>query len=55
MTLYPDVQARGHAEVRALLGDGRLPVSSDRCDLPYVGAIVKEVLRWNPAVPLGRI
>ncbi|KZP12803.1 cytochrome P450 [Athelia psychrophila] len=54
MTLNPAVQARAHAELDALIGkDVRLPTFTDRQYLPYVNAIVKEVLRWNPSVPLG--
>ena len=54
MTLYPDVQVKAQAELDALIGkDLRLPTFSDRDYLPYVNAIVKEVLRWNPSVPLG--
>ena len=53
MVLYPDIQVKGQAEVDAVTGKGRLPSFSDRGSLPYVNAIVKEVLRWNPAVPLG--
>ena len=33
---------------------GRLPTFEDREHMPYVNALVKEVLRWNPSVPLGR-
>jgi cytochrome P450 len=31
----------------------RLPELSDRDALPYIQAIVLEVMRWYPAVPLG--
>lgn len=57
MTLYPHVQARAQAEVDSVIGPAgqRLPSFSDRPDLPYVEAIVLELLRWNPAVPLGRL
>ncbi len=52
--LYPEVQARAQAEVDAVIGHGiRLPNFDDRPQLPYIDAIVSEVLRWNPAVPLG--
>lgn len=55
MTLHPSILARAQAELDALLGTSytRLPTFADRAKLPYVNAIVLEVLRWNPAVPLG--
>lgn len=55
MALNPAVQARGQAEIDALLGPAptRLPRFEDHAVLPYVRAIVREVLRWNPSVPLG--
>jgi len=53
MTLYPDVQANAQEEVDHVTGSNRLPTFSDRADMPYVNALVKEILRWNPAVPLG--
>lgn len=58
MTLHPSVMKRAQAEIDAHLGatssDGgdRLPGLSDRDDLPYVEAIVKEVLRWGSILPL---
>lgn len=55
MTLHQDVQARAQAELDNLIGDSyqRLPSFTDRQSLPYVNAILLEILRWNPAVPLG--
>ncbi|KAI0336626.1 cytochrome P450 [Cubamyces sp. BRFM 1775] len=55
MTLWPDIQTRAQNELDALLGTSwaRLPTFADREQLPYVNAIVLELLRWNPAVPLG--
>lgn len=53
MVLHPEVQAKAQAEIDALLGDSRLPEMSDRESLPYVCCIVKEVLRWWPAFPIG--
>ncbi|PBK80553.1 cytochrome P450 [Armillaria gallica] len=52
MVLYPRVQEKAQAEIDAL-ALGRLPMIMDRNRLPYVSAIVKEVWRWNPSVPLG--
>ena len=53
MTLYPDVQRRAQAEIDQIVGNSRLPKFSDEGTLPYVQAIVKEVLRWHPVAPLG--
>jgi cytochrome P450 len=53
MTLYPDVQAKAQAEIDTVIGTDRLPTSEDRPNLPYVDALVKEVLRWQPVTPLG--
>ena len=60
MVLHPEVQAKAQAELDSVLGSApgaaaptRMPGFSDRERLPYVNAVVKEVLRWNPAVPLG--
>ncbi|TFY80703.1 hypothetical protein EWM64_g3308 [Hericium alpestre] len=53
MTLYPDVQRRAQAELDAVVGNDRLPSFEDRERLPYLDALVKEVLRWNPILPQG--
>lgn len=53
MTLQPEVQKRAQAEIDSVVGLGRLPSFGDRQNLPYVEALVKEVLRWNPVGPLG--
>ncbi|KAG6809378.1 hypothetical protein H0H92_000479 [Tricholoma furcatifolium] len=51
--LYPEVQVKAQEELDRVLGHSRLPDFSDRIDLPYISAIVKEVLRWSPVAPLG--
>jgi cytochrome P450 len=51
MLVYPETQARAHAELDAVVG--RLPAFADYPHLPYIRAMVKEVLRWRPIVPLG--
>lgn len=53
MLLNPDVQRKAQAEIDAVVGHDRLPDFSDRLRLPYLNAILKEVLRWNPPLPLG--
>lgn len=64
MTLYPDVQTKAQAEITAYLKQKRsgstdqTQVASqfitvnDRPDLPYTSALLREVLRWHPIVPL---
>ena len=53
MSLYQDVQKRAQAELDSVLGHSRIPDADDRERLPYVDALVKELLRWYPTVPLG--
>jgi len=53
MALYPDVQRQAHAELDAVVGRGRLPDFEDKGNLPYVGAILKETLRWKAVTPLA--
>ncbi|KAJ6456446.1 cytochrome P450 [Mycena sanguinolenta] len=52
MMLYPDTQLRAQAEIDKVLGSERLPTHADHCSLPYVEAIIMEILRWNPPIPL---
>ncbi|KAJ6572074.1 cytochrome P450 [Mycena capillaripes] len=62
MAVNPEVQDRAQREIDAHLSYSyssqdatptRLPTFADRAQLPYISAIVKEVWRWNPSVPLG--
>ncbi|KAI6003411.1 cytochrome P450 [Pisolithus marmoratus] len=53
MTLYPDVQDNIHAELDTVVGRGNLPTFADRPRLPYLQAVLYEVMRWNPPAPLG--
>jgi cytochrome P450 len=53
MTAFPEVQRRAQAEIDAVVGRDRLPTFADAPRLPYVRAIIKEVLRWRPSIPLG--
>ena len=50
---YPEVQAKAQAEIDAVVGSDRLPLVTDRENLPYLHAFVKEVGRWYTVVPLG--
>jgi len=53
MTLFPHVQKKGQEEIDAVIGRTRLPTGADRESLPYVNAMVKEVLRMYPVAPIG--
>lgn len=53
MVLYPDVMRTAQAEIDEVVGRDRLPNFGDYDKLPYINAIVKEVLRWRPVLPLG--
>lgn len=55
MTLYPEAQKRAQSELDQVLGGDRLPNFSDKDRLPYVHALLKEVLRWIPVLPLGNL
>ncbi|KIK56493.1 hypothetical protein GYMLUDRAFT_263604 [Collybiopsis luxurians FD-317 M1] len=48
MALHPEIQKKGQEAVDCVLGETRMPELSD-C-IPYVDAIINEVLRWKPAV-----
>lgn len=53
MILFPEVQEKAQAEIDKVVGNDRLPAVADRNSLPYVGSVLKEVLRWRPVVPMG--
>ncbi|KAL9129614.1 MAG: hypothetical protein Q9217_001970 [Psora testacea] len=51
---YPDAMRKARKEIDAICGGlaKRLPRISDMAQLPYICALIKEVLRWRPVVPL---
>lgn len=52
MSAFPQTQKKAQAAIDALLGGDRLPDHRDFEHLPYVQAIMLEVLRWGTAAPL---
>jgi len=52
MLAYPETQARAQTELDAVVGRTRLPTFVDYPHLPYIRAMVKELLRWRPASPI---
>ncbi|OCH92010.1 cytochrome P450 [Obba rivulosa] len=53
MALHRDKQLKAQAEIDAIIGNSRLPIIQDRVDLPYVNALLKETMRWQPVTPTG--
>ena len=53
--LYPEVQKKAQAEIDAVIGPNRLPDFDDRPSLPYVNALVKELMRWHLVGPVGEL
>ncbi|KIJ57200.1 hypothetical protein M422DRAFT_149594 [Sphaerobolus stellatus SS14] len=58
LILHPEIQKRVHRELDSVLGspdsaEFRLPIWEDRSRTPYLEALIKEILRWNPAVGSG--
>ncbi|THU93090.1 cytochrome P450 [Dendrothele bispora CBS 962.96] len=53
MIQFPAVQQKAQQEIDEIVGHGRLPSFSDINQLHYVRAVIKEVLRWRPPLPLS--
>ncbi len=56
MTLYPEAQKKAQEELDTVAGTGStegFPQFSDRQSLPYIHALVKELLRWHSGAPVG--
>jgi cytochrome P450 len=53
MLSNPGAFAKAQAELDTVLGPGQLPNFGDEASLPYVAAVVMEVMRWRPVTPIG--
>ena len=53
MAKEPAVQRKAQQELDLVIGGARLPTMDDISSLPYVQAILLEVTRWMPVVPMG--
>lgn len=54
MCLHPDAQARAQKEIDEVVGSDRLPTAEDEERLPYLSALIKEVLRYWTIAPIGK-
>ncbi len=55
MCVFRDVQQKAHEELDSVVGQNRVPDWADESSLPYVKAIISEVLRWRTVTILGGI
>ena len=53
MVLYPDVLERAQAAVDAVVGPDRTPAFDELVNIPYIEALMKEVLRWRSVAPIS--
>lgn len=53
MMWFPEAQVNAQAELDKVVGRSRLPEFTDKPQLPYLSALVKETLRWKEVAPLG--
>ena len=49
VTYYPEVQAKAQREIDSVVGDSRKPCLADRQDMPYIEAVINEIIRMYPA------
>jgi cytochrome P450 len=53
LVTHPTALRAAHVELDAVVGPARSPTFEDEKNLPYLRALVKEVLRWRPVAVLG--
>jgi cytochrome P450 len=52
MARHPKSQERAREEIDSVLG-GNIATHDDRSSMPYMNALIKEVMRSGPVAPLG--
>jgi len=53
MIFNPKAMKKAQEELDRVVGKGELPDFSHKDNLPYIDALVKEVLRWSPPLPVA--
>ncbi|KAH8099592.1 cytochrome P450 [Cristinia sonorae] len=53
MALFPEVQKQAQAELDRVVGPSRLPEYEDLPNMPYLCAVMMEVMRWMPVLAFG--
>ena len=52
MARHPQVQKRAYTEISSVVGRDSLPGLDNMHSLPYLDAMIQEIHRFNPAIPL---
>ena len=50
---HPHVQQKAQEEIDHVIGHSRLPDFNDRPHLPYIEAIYRELMRYEPPLGIG--
>lgn len=50
---HPEAMKRAQNEIRSIVGERRIVSESDLLEMPYLKAVVKEVLRLHPPAPVS--
>jgi cytochrome P450 len=53
LLVNPTVTQRAQQEIDDVVGSDRLPGFEDRPRMPYIDALIKEIFRWQPLMPLS--
>ena len=53
--MHPEIVRLAQQELDEVTGGERLPDFSDKPKLPYISAVMKEVLRWKTPNPLATV
>ena len=53
MAMHPETQRKAQEELDRVIGANRLPEFDDRASLPYLNALLKEVMRWHTITPIA--
>ena len=53
MLLFPEVQNKAHLALVEAIGRDRLLETDEIESIPYIHAVMREVLRWHPVSPIG--
>jgi cytochrome P450 len=55
LALHPEVVAKAQVELDRVIGKSRTPTWDDEYNLPYIRAIIKEIMRYRPITKSGQL